>query len=253
MLGYVVFLFCTCYVSRQPAPYNMAREGKPEENEKVNFYNSLNILKRKIKTRRRRTMDRSRMFQKKRNEHEKVHCPWCDAAFPAGGPDLEIHVEQHLAQVNILLFDHLFWASLAFEASGAGKLLLMWLVLSLLQDSPHQNSMGNMTFRCWTALSVERCLTRRSSRITRSTCSSTSQNRLDVSKEKLIWSFCSPNYFLEVSSIFIVLFRVRVWLISALGDGTWELIRLQVIQQYLCFVNMWHGTVLFGIFVSTYD
>jgi len=47
---------------RQPAPYNMAREGKPEEN-------------------------------------EKVHCPWCDAAFPAGGPDLEIHVEQHLAQV----------------------------------------------------------------------------------------------------------------------------------------------------------
>jgi len=47
---------------RQPAPYNMTGEGKPEED-------------------------------------EKVHCPWCDAAFPAGGQDLEIHVEQHLAQV----------------------------------------------------------------------------------------------------------------------------------------------------------
>ena len=122
-----MFLFCTCYVSRQPAPYNMAREGKPEENEKVNFYNSLNILKRKIKTRRRRTMDRSRMFQKKRNEHEKVHCPWCDAAFPAGGPDLEIHVEQHLAQVDfcfcfccccLILF---MFFLLCGAASGSGK------------------------------------------------------------------------------------------------------------------------------------
>merc|ERR1712107_692577 len=47
---------------RQPAPYNMTGEGKPEED-------------------------------------EKVHCPWCDAAFPAGGQDLEIHVELHLAQV----------------------------------------------------------------------------------------------------------------------------------------------------------
>ena len=87
----------------------MAGEGKPEEDEKVAFYNSLNILKRNIKKRRRRTIDRSRIFKKKkRNEHEKVHCPWCDAAFPAGGQDLEIHVEQHLAQVNILFFGHLF-------------------------------------------------------------------------------------------------------------------------------------------------
>merc|ERR1719237_1876635 len=44
---------------RQPAPYSM--QGEPEE--------------------------------------EKVHCPWCDADFPAGGTDLESHVEQHLAQV----------------------------------------------------------------------------------------------------------------------------------------------------------
>ena len=83
----------------------MAGEGKPEEDEKVAFYNSLNILKRNIKTRRRRTMDRSKIFEKKkRNDLEKVHCPWCDAAFPAGGQDLEIHVEQHLAQVDIFCF-----------------------------------------------------------------------------------------------------------------------------------------------------
>ena len=83
----------------------MTRESKPEEDEKVAFYNSLNILKRNIKKRRRRTIDRSRIFKKKkRNEHEKVHCPWCDAAFPAGGQDLEIHVEQHLAQVNFFVF-----------------------------------------------------------------------------------------------------------------------------------------------------
>ena len=83
----------------------MTRESKPEEDEKVAFYNSLNILKRNIKTRRRRTMDRSKIFEKKkRNDLEKVHCPWCDAAFPAGGQDLEIHVEQHLAQVDIFCF-----------------------------------------------------------------------------------------------------------------------------------------------------
>ena len=51
---------------RQPAPYSM--QGKPEEV--------------KVDT-----------------EEEKVHCPWCDADFPAGGTDLESHVEQHLAQV----------------------------------------------------------------------------------------------------------------------------------------------------------
>ena len=129
--------------------------------------------------------------------------------------------------------------------------------MTCFEPSPRfPTSKFNMTIRCWTALSVERCLTRRSSRITRSTCSSTSQNRLVVSKGELIWTFISPNYFLEVSSIFILLLRVRVWLISASEDGTWELIRLQVIQQYLCFVNMWHGTVLFGllksVFVSTY-
>ena len=50
-------------------------------------------------------MDRSKIFKKKkRNDLEKVHCPWCDAAFPAGGQDLEIHVEQHLAQVNFFVF-----------------------------------------------------------------------------------------------------------------------------------------------------
>ena len=125
----------------------MTGEGKPEEDEKVAFYNSLNILKRNIKTRRRRTMDRSKIFKKiKRNDLEKVHCPWCDAAFPAGGQDLEIHVEQHLAQVNFFCFccccfDFVFvpfvmWSSiwfgkhfvvwsLAFEACGVGKLLLM--------------------------------------------------------------------------------------------------------------------------------
>merc|ERR1719237_777254 len=51
---------------RQPAPYSM--QGKPEE-------------------------------VKVDEEEEKVHCPWCDADFPAGGTDLESHVEQHLAQV----------------------------------------------------------------------------------------------------------------------------------------------------------
>ena len=62
MLCCVVFLFCACYVSRQPAPYNMTGEGKPEEDEKVAFYNSLKILKRNIKTRRRRTMDGSKKY-----------------------------------------------------------------------------------------------------------------------------------------------------------------------------------------------
>ena len=66
-------------------------------------------------------------FKKKRNEHEKVHCPWCDAAFPAGGPDLEIHVEQHLAQVDfcfcfccccLILF---MFFLLCGAASGSGK------------------------------------------------------------------------------------------------------------------------------------
>ena len=52
---------------RQPAPYSMQGDGKPDEDKEV--------------------------------EEEKVHCPWCDAAFPAGGTDLESHVEQHLAQV----------------------------------------------------------------------------------------------------------------------------------------------------------
>ena len=53
---------------RQPAPYSMQGEGKPDEEKEV-------------------------------DDGEKVHCPWCDAAFPAGGTDLETHVEQHLAQV----------------------------------------------------------------------------------------------------------------------------------------------------------
>merc|ERR1719239_467226 len=52
---------------RQPAPYSMQGDGKPDEDKEV--------------------------------DEEKVHCPWCNAAFPAGGTDLESHVEQHLAQV----------------------------------------------------------------------------------------------------------------------------------------------------------
>lgn len=55
---------------RQPAPYSMTQgAGESEEKEAAEV------------------------------EVEEVHCPWCNAAFPAGGTDLESHVEQHLAQV----------------------------------------------------------------------------------------------------------------------------------------------------------
>jgi len=30
---------------------------------------------------------------------EEMHCPWCMKSFPAAGPELETHVEQHLAEV----------------------------------------------------------------------------------------------------------------------------------------------------------
>ena len=68
---------------RQPAPYSMQGQGKPEDETEA--------AGAKV-------------------EEEKVHCPWCDAAFPAGGTDLESHVEQHLAQV-ISSSAHLFLSS----------------------------------------------------------------------------------------------------------------------------------------------
>ena len=122
-----MFLFCTCYVSRQPAPYNMAGEGKPEEDEKVISITVLKFSNEISKQEKGVQWIDLESFKKKRNEHEKVHCPWCDAAFPAGGPDLEIHVEQHLAQVDfcfcfccccLILF---MFFLLCGAASGSGK------------------------------------------------------------------------------------------------------------------------------------
>ena len=58
--------------ARQPAPYSMA-----------NIASALQETE-----------------EQQQEVKEEVHCPWCNEAFPAGGPELDTHVDQHLAQVG---------------------------------------------------------------------------------------------------------------------------------------------------------
>ena len=73
---------------RQPAPYSNSSV-VPQEQEVVQEQEQEVVQEQE-----------QEVVQEQVQEQEQVHCPWCDAAFPAGGLELEEHVEQHLAQVR---------------------------------------------------------------------------------------------------------------------------------------------------------